>query len=215
MQFIITKASIDAKIKEAQDRFNIPDSHRRLNPNHSDYWGKEHWFSHAKLHEWWVKTAHHQDAARSGLANKVGGNPLLTGPGEPLHIVDSQVAKEQQATKLKRAKAVLKTALGVVSKGHLMVLKQPTHKSNQNFMGAYLALEKWVAIWSDRLESEEDRVGACQENQLPPFWPECLHIKFQKISLCKAIFYIFDIRFRKIKICSVIFDLPQIKFSGI
>ena len=159
MQFITTKASIDAKIKEVQDRFSIPENQRCLNPNHSDYWGKEHWFSHAKLHEWWMKTAHHQDAARSGLANKVGGNPLLTGPGEPLHIVDSQVAKKQQAAKLKRAKAVLKTALGVVSKGHLMVLKQPTHKSNQNFMGAYLALEKWVATWSDKLESEEDRVA--------------------------------------------------------
>ena len=43
-----------------------------------------------------------------------------------------------------------------------------------------------------------------------PFWPECLHIKFQKIYLCKAIFYIFEIRFRKIKICNVIFYLRQI-----
>ena len=43
-----------------------------------------------------------------------------------------------------------------------------------------------------------------------PFWPECLHIKFPKIYLCKAIFYIFEIRFRKIKICNVIFYLRQI-----
>ena len=43
-----------------------------------------------------------------------------------------------------------------------------------------------------------------------PFWPECLHIQFPKINLCKAIFYIFEIRFRKMKICNVIFYLRQI-----
>ena len=42
-----------------------------------------------------------------------------------------------------------------------------------------------------------------------PFWPECLHIKFPKIYLCKAIFYIFEIRSRKIKSCNVIFYLRQ------
>ena len=45
-----------------------------------------------------------------------------------------------------------------------------------------------------------------------PFWPECLHIKFQKIYLCKAIFYIFAIAFRKIKICNVIFYARQINY---
>ena len=48
-----------------------------------------------------------------------------------------------------------------------------------------------------------------------PFWPECLHVKFQKICLCKAICCTFEIRFRKINICNVTFYLRQIKFSGI
>ena len=51
----------------------------------------------------------------------------------------------------------------------------------------------------------------CRGVEALPFWPECLHIKFPNICLCKAIFYIFKIRFRKIKICNVIIYLQQIK----
>ena len=40
-------------------------------------------------------------------------------------------------------------------------------------------------FYETALLSPRDKLGL----QRVPFWPECLHIKFQKNSLCKAIFY--------------------------
>ena len=60
-------------------------------------------------------------------------------------------------------------------------------------------------------DAEKDYIHQKLVGELP-FWPDCLHIKFQKIYLCKVIFYIFEIAFRKIKICNVIFYARQINY---
>ena len=75
---------------------------------------------------------------------------------------------------------------------------------------AYCSTNGEVYCWaslSSRLRSQE---GPAIQMGGVPFWPECLHIKFPKIYLCKAIFYIFKNQFRKINVCNVIFYLWQI-----
>ena len=151
------QAAIEAKIKEVQDRFDVPEALRCNNEDvQKNFWAREFWFAHDKLSEYWENTSHGSDAHRGGIATKSGPNPLLTAPGEKLHITDVAAAKKQQAAKIKRAKGLLKNAVTTVTKGHLLLMKKPNHKDDKGFMTSYVQLETWVGKWSERLEADEE-----------------------------------------------------------